>query len=175
MTDQPHLPSAATQGPASPSRVQWWRMPFSADTLRRTTYLLLALPLSLVAVPVALLGGYRMAARWQRGLAHRYLGLRVDRPPTAPRVAAHALLSLPLNLASLALVAYLWVLVVANLAYPLRPGTMDSYQHSWGGPTLAGAWAVHAAFGLGFLLVTPWVVRGATWLQGRLVLRLLGH
>jgi hypothetical protein len=175
MTDQPHLPSAARQGPASPYRVRWWRMPFSADTWRRTTYILLTLPLSLVAVPVALLGGYRMAARWQRGLAHRYLGLRVDQPPTAPRVVAHALLSLPLNLASLALVAYLWVGVVVNLAYPLRPGAMDSYQHSWGGPTLAGAWAVHAAGGLGFLLVTPWVVRAATWLQGRLVLRLLGH
>jgi hypothetical protein len=174
MTSQPHLPSGAAPGPSGSSRVQWWRMAFRADTWRRTTYVVLALPLAVVAVPVALLGGYRVVARWRRGLARRYLGLRVGRPPTAARVLAHALLSLPLDLASLALVGYLWLGVVLNLAYPLRPGTMDSYQHSWGGPTLAGAWAVHAVGGLGFLLVTPWVVRAATRLQGGLVQRLLG-
>jgi hypothetical protein len=176
MTSRPYLPAAATQGPSSPpSRVQWWRMPFTADTWRRTTYVLLAPPLSIIAVPVALLGGHRVTARWRCGLVQRWLGLRVDRPTTAARVATHALLSLPLDLASLALVAYLWTGVLVNLAYPLRPGTMQSYQHSWGGPTLTGAWAVHAAGGLGFLLLTPWVVRAATRLQGRLVLRLLGR
>jgi hypothetical protein len=89
-------------------------------------------------------------------------------------VVAHALLSLPLDLASLALLGYLCLGVLLNLAYPLRPGTLDTYQHSWGGPTLAGAWAVHAAGGLVFLLVTPWAVRATTRLQGGLVQRLLG-
>lgn len=87
---------------------------------------------------------------------------------------AHALLSLPLNLVSLALTVYLWSLVPANLAYPLWPGTMDSYQDSWGGPTLGGALAVHAVAGLVFLFATPWVVKAFTWLQGRLTHRLLG-
>jgi len=146
-------------------------MPSSADTWRRTFSILLALPVSLVSVPLALLGGHRAAARLQRGLARRYPALRAAGPGprgTAGRVIAHALLSLPLNLVSLALTAYLWLLVAANLAYPLRPGTMDSYQHSWGGPTLAGAWAFHAAGGVVFLFVTPWVVKAITSLQGRL-------
>jgi hypothetical protein len=71
-------------------------------------------------------------------------------------------------------VAYLWSLVPINLAYPLRPGTMGSYQDSWGGPTLAGAWAVHAAGGPAMLLAAPWAARGGAVLQGRLARRLLG-
>ena len=152
-------------------------MPFSVDTWRRTLYILLALPVGLVALPAALLGGYRAAARLQRALARRYLALHsaAQEPnDTAGRVLAHALLSLPLNLGSLALTAYLWSLVPANLAYPLRPGTMDSYQDSWGGPSLAGAWAVHAAGGVVFLFVTPFVVKGITLLQARLAGWLLG-
>jgi len=155
----------------------WWRMPFNAVTWRRTLYTLLALPVGVVAVPLALLGRYRAAARLQRDLARRYLPLEVDAQShrdTVGRVLAHAVLGLPLNALSLALTAYLWLLVAINLAYPLRPGTMDSYQHAWGGPTLAGAWAVHAAGGLAFLFAIPWVVKGTAALQGRLARRLLG-
>jgi hypothetical protein len=177
MTSQFHAQPGVAEAPSPSPRVRWWKLPFSADTWRRTFYILLALPVSLVSVPLVLLGGYRAGARLQRGLARRYLALRIDQP--APRdlaghVLAHAVLSLPLNLASVALTVYLWSLVPANLAYPLRPGTMDSYQHSWGGPTLAGAWAVHAAGGVVFLFVTPWIVKAITWLQGRLARRLLG-
>jgi hypothetical protein len=153
-----------------------WRLPFSAGTWRRTLYVLLAPPVGIVAAPLALLGGYRAAAGWQRGLARRLLAARVDpaHRDTAGRVIAHALLGLPLDLGSLAIVAYAWSLVPLNLAYPLRPGTIDSYQHAWGGPTLAGAWAVHAAGGLVFLFAAPWIVKGVTWLQGRRMRRLLG-
>jgi hypothetical protein len=176
-TSKVHAHPGVAEAPSPSPRVRWWRLPFSADTWRRTFSILLALPVSLVSVPLALLGGYRAAARLQRGLARRYLALRIDEPApgdTAGRVVAHAVLSLPLNLVSLALTAYLWSLVPANLAYPLRPGTMDSYQHSWGGPSLAGAWAVHAAGGVVFLFVTPWIVKVITSLQGRLARRLLG-
>jgi Putative sensor len=176
-TSQLHAQPGVAEAPSPPPHVRWWGLPFSADTWRRTFYLLLALPVSLVSVPLALLGGYGAAARLQRGLARRYLALRIDRPAppdSAGRALAHAVLSLPLSLASLALTVYLWSLVPANLAYPLRPGTMDSYQDSWGGPTLAGAWAVHAAGGVVFLFATPWVVKAATWLQGWLARRLLG-
>lgn len=87
----------------------------------------------------------------------------------------HTVLSLPINLVSLALTVYLWLLVPANLAYPLRPGTMDSYQHSWGGPSLVGAWVVHAAAGLVLLFANPWVVNAVASVQGRLARRLLGR
>lgn len=176
-TSHSYAPPDATQVPARSSRVQWWGLPFSADTWRRTLYVLLALPVGLVFVPLALLGRYQAAARLQRGLARKYLALDIDEPALrerAGRVLAHAVLSQPLNLASLALTLYLWLLVPANLAYPLRPGTMDSYQHSWGGPSLAGAWAVHAAGGVVFLFVIPWIVKAVTSLQGRLARRLLG-
>jgi hypothetical protein len=170
-------PSGANPAPSRSSHIQWWRRPFSADTWRQTFYVLLALPVSLISVPLVLLGGYRAAARLQQRLARRYLALRIDEPAprdSAGRVLTHMVLSLPLNLASLALTLYLWLLVPANLAYPLRPGTMDSYQHSWGGPSLAGAWAVHAAGGVLFLFATPWMIKAVTWLQGRLARRLLG-
>jgi Putative sensor len=177
MTSQLHLPAGPTKAPSRSSRGRWWRLPFSADTWRGTFYILLAPLVSLVCVPLALLGGYRAVARLQGGLARRYLALRTDEPAPrerAGRALAHAVLSLPLNLVSLALTAYLWAGVAVNLAYPLRPGTMDSYKHSWGGPSLAGAWAVHAAAGLVFLFVTPWLVMAVTRLQGRLTRRLLG-
>ncbi len=167
---------AAGASPRRP-RMAWWRAPFSADTWRRTLYVLLVAPVSVVSVPLVLIGGHRTAARWQRGLARRYLGVWIGEPAsagTAARTIAHALLSLPISLGSLALGVYLWSIVPMNLAYPLRPGTMDSYQHSWGGPTLAGAWAVHAAGGLVMLWVAPWFVRGAAALQERLARRLLG-
>ena len=154
------------------------RLPFSADMWRGTFYVLLALPVSLVSVPLVLLGRHQAAARLQRGLARKYLALRIDEPAPrerAGRVLAHTMLSLPINLVSLALTVYLWSLVPANLAYPLRPGTMDSYQHSWGGPSLAGAWADHAAAGLVLLFATPWVVRAVASVQGRLARRLLGR
>jgi hypothetical protein len=122
-------------------------------------------------VPLALLGGYRAAARLQRGLARRYLALRIHQPAphdTAGRVVAHALLSLPLNLVSLVLTAYLWSLVPVNIAYPLRPGVTspDSYHHAWGGPTLVGVWAVHAAGGVGVPVRDPCIVKAITSLQG---------
>jgi Putative sensor len=154
-----------------------WRLPFSADFWRRTAYVLLALPVGIVAAPAALLGGHRAAARWQRGLARRLLPAATAAPADrdgAGRAIAHALLSLPLNLVSAVVVAYVWTLVAMNLAYPLRPGLGEGYQDAWGGPTLAGAWAVHAAGGLAFLFAAPWIVRGVTALQGRLLRRLLG-
>jgi Putative sensor len=167
----------ATRAPSLAPRVRWWRLPFTADTWRRILYVLLALPVGLVAVPLALLGGWRAAARLQRGLARRYLALRGPEPAphdTAGRVIAHAVLSLPVNLVSAVVMAYGLTLVAMNLAHPLRPGLGDGYQDAWGGPTLAGAWAVHAAAGMVFLFATPWIVKGITWLQGGLARRLLG-
>jgi len=51
----------------------------------------------------------------------------------------------------------------------------NTYYTSWGGPTLAGAWAAHA--GLALVTIFPvlaWAIRGLTRLQGRLARALLG-
>ena len=162
--------------PFRPSRQPWWTLPFSSGTWRGMLFIILAVPVSLACVPLALSGRYQVAARLQSGIASRFLALREPVARLAAgRVIAHTVLSVPLSMVSLTLTAYLWSLVVANLAYPLRPGTMESYQDSWGGPTLAGAWAVHAVGGgLTALFLTPWVVRAVIWVHGRLARHLLG-
>jgi hypothetical protein len=144
--------------------------PFKAATWKRVVYLIIALPLGLLCVPLALFGG--PAGRLQRSLARRLLGLEVGEPErTGPLALAHAVLSTPLNLIATALTAYGLFLVPLNLGYPLRP---DAHPESaWGGPTLAGAWSVHAVGALAFLLAVLWIGRGLTALQGRLVTRFL--
>ncbi|MFJ1708828.1 hypothetical protein [Kitasatospora sp. NPDC088346] len=151
--------------------------PFRRDTWRRVGYLLLALPVGLLAVPLALLGG--PAGRLQRGLVARLLGRRIEEPAGGRLAAlAHAVLALPLDAVALVTTVYGWSLVPLNLGWPLRPllgmGTGD-YAEDWGGPTFAGAWALHAlGGGVGFLLLMPWIGRGLTALQARLAVGLLG-
>ncbi|MEV8564617.1 hypothetical protein AB0436_03345 [Streptomyces sp. NPDC051322] len=148
------------------------REPFRAGTWRRTAYVLLALPVGLLCVPLALVGG--PAGRIQRGLARRLLHLHLGEPPrTGPVALAHAVISSPLNLMAAVTSGYFWTIVVINFGFPLRSDGEPS--HSWGGPTMAGAWAVHAgAGGATFLFLTPWVVKGFTALQARLVTGFLG-
>ncbi|MEU6430963.1 hypothetical protein ABZ860_34115 [Microbispora sp. NPDC046973] len=51
--------------------------------------------------------------------------------------------------------------------YPARPlfGLSGEYRASWGGPMLAGAWAVRALAGIALWLIVPWMLRGymALW------------
>ncbi|MEU4476877.1 hypothetical protein AB0F68_02215 [Micromonospora sp. NPDC023966] len=130
-----------------------WRFTYGAESRRRLAW-------SVVAVPQALGALGRAPSRSGR-----------------LRALGGALLALPVAVASSALTAVLAFLVLINvLAYPFRPllglgeqtGTAW-YANAWGGPTLAGAWATHAALIL--LLVVPpmvWAVRGLTALQWRL-------
>ncbi|WP_053728894.1 hypothetical protein [Streptomyces sp. WM6378] len=39
------------------------------------------------------------------------------------------------------------------------------YRHSWGGPTLIGAWAVHAALAVPLVLAAAWALRGLATLD----------
>ncbi len=153
------------------NRTAWWQAPLVADTWRRTLYILLAVPVSLAALGLALVGRAAAAARLQRRLADRLLEPRLDGDTAVGRPIRHALASLPLNLAALVVTGYLWVGVPMNLLYPLRPGSEST---DWGGPSLAGRWAVHALGGLVMLYAVCWAVRGLTRLQARLVRRYLG-
>jgi hypothetical protein len=56
------------------------------------------------------------------------------------------------------------------VVYPIRPllGMDGEYRDAWGGPTLAGAWAVHALGGLAFWLLVPWVLRAYATLWQRI-------
>jgi hypothetical protein len=134
-----------------------WRVAYGADSRR-------CLGSSVIAVPLAL----RSVARAS------------GRRPGADRAVARAVLAVPIGIASSVLTAVLAFLTLINvLAYPFRPylglpgngGDIwaSRYADSWGGPTLAGAWTVHA--GLVLLIVVPvlaWAVRGLTGVQRRL-------
>lgn len=63
----------------------------------------------------------------------------------------------------LGLVAWFVVLISTQAAvngalYPLLDA--HDYRNSWGGPTLAGAWAVHAALAVPIVLAAVWLLRG---------------
>lgn len=142
------------------------RSRFGPPLWRRSAYALAALPAGLASLT---------GVRVQPALAHRLLGVPSARPGRF-RTILHALLSLPLGALSLLAAAYGWAIVVLNLLYPARwlIGMGGSLDNSWGGPTLAGAWAVHAAGGLVMLLLMPALMRGTTTLQARLMLRVYG-
>lgn len=91
-----------------------------------------------------------------RSGGRRRLGLRLV--PLLPSTLVTFLLSL--------LIAYL---VWAGQLYPLRPHTFGALAHplepvfgpgTWGGPTLVGAWAVHALVAFGLQIVAGLVIRG---------------
>ncbi|WP_433176571.1 hypothetical protein [Actinoallomurus sp. CA-150999] len=140
------------------STATWWRTPFTAEPWRRTGYVL--------ASPVTALLAIADGGRLQRRLAGALLGREVR----ATRLRGIA--ALPLAYISLVITAYGWLLVAMNLGYPVRwlIGMGGSYEHAWGGPTFAGAWAFHAVFGgLTFLFLMPWILRGLNALHVRIL------
>jgi hypothetical protein len=171
----PRTTADHTHAPAGSRVRRVLREPFTAGTWRRFAYGVVALPMSLASIPLALVGA--PAGRWQRAVMRRVL--REDTEGTVRDVRGgarsglvHALVSLPLNLLTLFVTVYGWLIVPMNLGWPLRAG--DDYSGAWGGPTFAGAWAFHALLGgIGFLLLMPWIGRGLTALQLRLAHRFL--
>jgi hypothetical protein len=149
------------------------REPFRGETWRRALYLLLALPVGVLCVPLALVGG--PVGRIQLGLQRRLLGAEFEvRERGGVLGVVYALAGVPLSLVAAVVTFYFWFVVVLNLGYPLRPDSDPT--GAWGGPTMAGAWALHGiAGGVGFLLLTPWVAKGFTALQTRLAAGLLGR
>ncbi|MET7477829.1 hypothetical protein ABZT17_26165 [Streptomyces sp. NPDC005648] len=159
--------------PVHDTAAAWlWRIvrePFTAGTWRRFAYAVIAFPVTVACVPLALLGA--PTGRRQRALVRRLL--RDTEMADGPRSGLlHALVATPLNLLTALVTLYGWLIVPMNLAWPLRAGS--DYSHAWGGPTFAGAWAFHAILGgLGFLLLMPWVGRGLAAVQTRVARRLL--
>lgn len=135
------------------ARMRWWRLPFSGEPYQRTLFLLLSVPLAVWALV-------------DRGAAQRRAaGALLGAEPALSRL--RVLAAVPLDLVTLVVAGYCWTGVLLNVVYPIRPllGMDGEYRDAWGGPTLAGVWAVHALGGLGFWLLVPWVLRGyaALW------------
>ncbi|MBO2454843.1 hypothetical protein J4573_47695 [Actinomadura barringtoniae] len=139
--------------------------PFTADTWRRTAYAVVALPATLPSL---------IGRPAQPALARRFLGTPLPARRRPFRTALHALVSLPLNLLAFLIAMYGWSLVLANLLYPLRIAVFGgTWEDAWGGPTLAGAWAVHSLGGFAFLFITPLLLRWVTRVQERLIVRVV--
>ncbi|MEU8886420.1 hypothetical protein [Streptomyces sp. NPDC048442] len=172
-----HVSAGPLAAPEHRRRFPSWRVilrePFRAGTWRRVAYLVLALPVGLFCIPLALAGG--PVGRIQLALAKRVLGEEFEvRERAGVLGGVHAVVSAPLNLVAAVVVFYCWFVVAINVGFPLRIDN-DPTQ-SWGGPTLAGAWAVHAlGGGVTFLFLAPWIAKGFTALQLRLARGFLGR
>ena len=143
------------------------RYPFTADPWWRTVEVLAHPFGALVSLVLVVLG--------RRGAAHRALRWPTQSAGatvTVRRLFARALLGSSLGSLAAVVVAYAWLIVPVNLGYPLRPDS-DDLSNAWGGPTMAGAWAVHGAIGLVFVWIVPWIVRALSGIERGLDRRLL--
>ncbi|MEC3956477.1 sensor domain-containing protein [Nocardia sp. CDC153] len=95
------------------------------------------------------------------------------REPGVWRAIAHSVLALAVGLVAWFAAFLMVIAAVRGIFYPLIAA--HDYEHSWGGPTLAGAWAVH--FAGGALPFPLWVllIAGLGWIQLQLTRRLLGR
>ncbi|WP_410873222.1 hypothetical protein [Nocardia sp. A7] len=122
---------------------------------RSAVYELLALPLAFTRV--------RTRLRVPRRLLSEHVGAHKLSPT---RCLVQSVLSGGVGLLGWFLAMLSVLVLVRGLAYPLVTG--DDYENSWGGPTLVGAWVVHAVLGV---LIAP-VFLAMIAMFGRLQLRL---
>ncbi|WP_157080179.1 hypothetical protein [Thermobifida cellulosilytica] len=154
------------------------RLPFQGSTWRRTLYAIISPLVGVCLLVVAVFGGHRTAARVRRQLAVSLLDASPGRAaPTWPRVVGHGLVSLPFDILAAVFAGYGWAIVVLNIAYPIRllaePDVATLTAGAWGGPSLAGAWLVHALGGLVALWLVPLLVVALTRVQSTLASVLL--
>ncbi|WP_344443170.1 hypothetical protein [Kitasatospora nipponensis] len=145
-----------------------------------------ALPLAVAAVPMALTGSGRRAARAQQAVIRRFSPHRAGpvRPTGNPlRVVTHSLLVAIPALASFVAVGLALFGVGSGYLYFLRSdanfalghpfSTDHRFDHAWGGPTLVGAWFAHSCVAFGIQLAALGLVHLLTAAQDRLTRRLL--
>ncbi|WP_369148851.1 hypothetical protein [Streptomyces sp. R44] len=154
--------NSRASGSASPAR--------TARFARRVGYAAALLPAAVVTVGAVVAGrSDRARAFWARVDEPDPALPAVARRPGAGRLLAHALVCVPLGLLALIPVGIEVLFVLRGVLY----GLVDQgpYDHSWGGPTLAGAWITH------FLVALPFAAAGlgALWLIDRLRSRLAGR
>jgi hypothetical protein len=152
-------------------RPRWIRLLVAG--LRRAVYALVALPVALSGLGLLAVGRSGAAAGVRLRSLRRLAGLPVEAAPARGRLASHMLLSLPIDVVVFAVAGYVWLLLPMNLLYPVRLALYgETAEGSWGGPTMAGAWAVHAVGGLAaFLVVGLPLIAGLVhvqlWVAGR--------
>ncbi|WP_067466539.1 hypothetical protein [Nocardia amamiensis] len=130
--------------------------------LRYAGYALWALPLAGRRIPTRLRVPRRMLG--ESVLPHKF---------SLARSVLHSLLSGGVGLLAWFLAFLAVIAAIRGICYPLVAS--GNLEGSWGGPTLAGAWAVHALLGVGLLPVWLLVLAGLGAFQVRLTRGLLGR
>ncbi|MFC7707663.1 hypothetical protein [Micromonospora lupini] len=144
---------------------------------RSLAYCATLVPVALLALVTAPVGGAdAAAARWRRlrtGLLGAPPTPTPDRRPGPVAVLGHGLLSLLLGFVALLPLGVQLLLVLRGVLY----GIVDSgpYDHSWGGPTRAGAWLAHFLVGLPMAAAGLAALIGIAAVHQRLTRRLDGE
>ncbi|MCX5067975.1 hypothetical protein OOJ91_19215 [Micromonospora lupini] len=146
-------------------------------TGRSLAYCAALVPVALLALVTAPVGGAgAAAARWRRlrtGLLGAPPTPAPDRRPGPVAVLGHGLLSLLLGLVALLPLGVQLLLVLRGVLYGIvDPGP---YDHSWGGPTRAGAWLAHFLVGLPMAAAGLAALIGIAAVHQRLTRRLDGE
>jgi hypothetical protein len=144
------------------------------------------LPLAVAAVPMALVGAGRPAARMQLGVAAKYGGAKADADAAGPRftgVIAHSFVVLVPALVAFVAALYFVYVIGAGYLYPLRPDAIAAIGHpfsvdprfkdSWGPSVLVGTWLAHSAVAAATQPLAVVLIRAMTVLQGRSARRFL--
>ncbi|TCC55171.1 hypothetical protein E0H73_36925 [Kribbella pittospori] len=142
----------------------------SRRLLRSIGYDALLVPTGVLTMADAVMGEKDKAyGRWSK-LARLQ---QQERRPGTVSIFGHGFMSSVLGLLGWFL-GLLWVMSVVRGPFygfvedgPFGPGT-------WGGPTKAGAWAVHAAVAVPIILALPFVLHGIAMLHLTLIRRLYG-
>jgi hypothetical protein len=156
--------SGSLGAPAATHRQRPW-------SLKRSGLPIAALPIDLVCVLFTLGHRHAPVIRLQRLLCRTSDHAVATVAPEGPPRASTLLVRLPLDLLAFFVAGYIWLLLPMNWFFPLRAGTGTDggvAVGTWGGPTLQGAWAVHAVGGtLVFGLVGLPLLSGITWILDR--------
>lgn len=120
--------------------------------------------------------GLRAAPRALGSLAN---ALRGRTPRGRGSGVLRSLAALIPGLVAFAAVVLAVFVAFSGYLYPIRPDVIETIGHplssdpalekAWGGPTLLGAWAVHALIAAAVQTAALLLVRGATALQDRLL------
>lgn len=141
---------------------------------RSLLYCAALIPVATAALIAALLGRSRTAASWWRALRAWLTSTNSAalRRPGTFAVIGHAVASLLLGAAALVPLGMQVLMLLRGVLYGLvDPGP---YDHSWGGPTRAGAWLVHFVVGIPLTLAALGALAGIAAVHQRLTRSLDG-
>jgi hypothetical protein len=102
-----------------PTLLAFWRIPGSANTWRQFAYVLVALPLAILSLPLAAAGQAQVAARSQCRLARALVGTPAQEPPRRPTDPTVVALAAAAMLVGVACWLLLWRFTSAVLVVPL--------------------------------------------------------